>query len=104
VKPAADRDTLTAYWGDRGEEIQIVLITSAEGLNNLLQMMGEAHRDKELLATPLLVMSERIAALAQGRGFEAVVAKDTSDRGLVETLKAWWVGENTTPTLSGRGC
>jgi uroporphyrinogen-III synthase len=104
VKPAVDRDTLMAYWGDRGEEIQIVLITSAEGLNNLLQMMGEAHRDKELLATPLLVMSERIAALAQGLGFKPVVAKDTSDRGLVEALKAWWVGENTTPTLSGRGC
>jgi uroporphyrinogen-III synthase len=104
VKPAVDRDTLTAYWGDRGEEIQIVLITSAEGLNNLLQMMGEAHRDKELLATPLLVMSERIAALAQGLGFKPVVVNDTSDRGLVEALKAWWVGENTTPTLSGRGC
>jgi|ERR671923_3058245 uroporphyrinogen-III synthase len=89
VKPTIDEDILRAYWGDHGEEIQIVLITSAEGLNNLLQMMGEAHRDKELLATPLLVMSERIAVLAQGLGFEAVVAKDTSDRGLVDALKAW---------------
>jgi uroporphyrinogen-III synthase len=96
VKPPVDRDTLTAYWGDRGgEEVQIVLITSAEGLNNLLQMMGEAHRDKELLATPLLVMSERIAMLAQGLGFEAVVAKDTSDRGLVDALKAWWMRQSS---------
>jgi uroporphyrinogen-III synthase len=89
VKPPVDRDTLMVYW-DRGE-IQIVLITSAEGLNNLLQVMGEAHRDK-LSATPLLVMSERIAVLAQGLGFEAVVAKDTTDEGLVDALKAWWAG------------
>ena len=103
VKPAVDEDTLRAYWGDRGEEVQIILTTSTEGLNNLLQMMGEAHRDK-LSATPLLVMSERIAVLAQGLGFEAVVAKDTTDEGLVDALKVWWAGKNTTLTLSGRGC
>lgn len=92
AKPPVDAEILKGYW-DRGE-VHIVLATSSEGLNNLIEMFGERDRDK-LLATPLLVISERVAELAHRVGFShpAIVAEEASDQGLVEALRAWRMGK-----------
>jgi uroporphyrinogen-III synthase len=80
-KPSVTMDRLKGYW-DRGE-IHIVLATSAEGLNNLLEMFGEQDRGK-VLDTPLLVMSSRMARLTESLGFRhpAVVTQGGKRSGL----------------------
>lgn len=70
--------------------VDIVTVTSSEGLRNLLELAGagNAVRLKQL---PLVVMSERTAALAEELGFvqPAILAAPASDAGLVEAAARW---------------
>lgn len=88
AKPGLDPRALLGRW-ERGE-IDIIIATSNEGLENLVAMAGDVWR-RWLFDTPLLVMSERAAQLARHLGFTrpAVVAAEASDAGLVAALKAW---------------
>jgi uroporphyrinogen-III synthase len=58
------------------EKIAIIVCTSAEGLSNLCQLFSQ---EKVLLTTrPLLVVSKRIAAIAQQLGFKRVFVADNA--------------------------
>jgi len=91
AKPALDAGAFVGDW-ERGE-IDIIIVTSNEGLENLVDMAGAAWRHW-LFDTPLVVMSERTAQLAQRLGFTqpAIVAVRASDAGLVSALHAWHGG------------
>lgn len=66
----------------------IILLTSAETLDNLLSITPIQYHD-DLLRTTLVVMSERIAENAIQHGFTGTigVCKERSDRGLLEVCQ-----------------
>lgn len=69
--------------------IDILTIASGATMDNLLAMAAEEQRDIRPL--PLVVMSERLHALARERGFTdtVIIATETSDKGLVEAIRQW---------------
>ncbi|MDJ0861427.1 MAG: uroporphyrinogen-III synthase [Gammaproteobacteria bacterium] len=71
-------------------EVDVIIVTSGEGLRNLLDMVGDAAR-QWLYHTPLLVVSERLADLARSMGFRVapIVAARAGDEELVEALSRW---------------
>lgn len=74
----------------RRGEIDVITATSSEGLRNLLVLAGEpAHA--RLLATPLVVVSERQAQAARALGFQADVrvASPAGDDAIVAALRTW---------------
>ncbi len=74
-------------WLDKAD---IITITSSEALHNLLSLTAEARRS-ELLAKPLIVVSERTAALAKQLGFRhpALVASRAGDEAMLQALFDW---------------
>jgi uroporphyrinogen-III synthase len=73
--PEADATALVARWS---QEIQLVTATSGEVLDNLLALVGEGGR-AALLATPLVVVSERTAVAAGEHGFRRVELAERAD-------------------------
>jgi uroporphyrinogen-III synthase len=68
----------------------IVTATSGEVLHNLLHLAGPAR--PQLLALPLVVMSERGAGYAKSLGFPhgaVYIAPQASDAGIVSAIKQW---------------
>ncbi len=88
VRPASDTRPLIAAWEQR--HTLPIVVTSNEGLENLRAMIDEAHRPA-LLASPLVVISERTARHAEKLGFEhpALVARAANDTAIVEALANW---------------
>ncbi len=81
--PAVDPAQLVADWD---AQVQLITATSGEILDNLLQLLGEAGR-APLLATPLVVVSERTRQEALGLGFVRVeLAERAEDAALVAAL------------------
>ena len=76
--------------------VDIISITSVEGLRNLYDLVGAAGRG-QLLATPVLVVSERQAQACRELGFSAAlrVATRASDAAIVDALHAWRVSRNS---------
>jgi len=80
------------------EKVGIIVITSNEGLQNLVAILDGPAR-AVLFTLPLAVISKRTAILAEEMGFrETVVAGEASDAGLVQAIGRWWqdqaVGKN----------
>jgi uroporphyrinogen-III synthase len=71
-------------------EIDIVSITSVDGLNNLLDMLGPAGK-KFLLQTPFVVIGPRQALACRERGFTVApqIATEASDETILEAIKTW---------------
>ena len=71
----------------QNEQPDAVIISSNEGLENLLKLTVDVDQEK-LFKTPLVVMSGRNADLAKQTGFisEMEVAKEKSDEGLLSAL------------------
>jgi len=71
--------------------IDLFIVTSNEGLQNLFEMATDNER-AWLLKTPLAVISERTAQLARTLGFdhEPLVACEASDEGLVDRIERWY--------------
>jgi uroporphyrinogen-III synthase len=84
-KPATPADQLVQYW--RRGEIQGVVVTSSESLENLFDMVGEIGR-QWLCNTPLVVVSARTQQLALylGVNYPPLLAREVSDEAIVETL------------------
>jgi uroporphyrinogen-III synthase len=81
--PEADTSELVAHWS---REVQLVTATSGEILVNLLTLVGEAGREP-LLATPLVVVSERTAETAKSLRFSRVeVAQRADDEAVLAAL------------------
>ncbi len=95
ARPNAKTGALLHRWA-RGE-IDIVTVTSGDGLRNLYEMIGDLGR-QWLRATPIATVSERVAAIARELGITApvLVASDADDRALIDTIGQWTAtrGEN----------
>lgn len=87
-KPETDTSQLMKAWA-RGE-IDIVTVTSNEGLANLFDMLGQLGRNW-LQKTPLVVVSERGAEFARELGFksEIIISEQASDESLLDAIKQW---------------
>jgi len=88
VRPHSDSSELLQRW--RQGLVNIVSVNSAESLKNLVVMLGKAG-ESLLTGTPLLVVNERMLALAEELEFQypPVVADNATDRAVVDALLAW---------------
>ncbi len=85
VAPSADVGALVARWS---HEVQIAMATSDEVLQNLVALVGPVGR-AALVATPLIVVSERTGELARRLGFASVrVAARADDEAILEACGA----------------
>lgn len=84
ARPQADARALLRHL-EQG--IDVITLTSNEGLQNLFDMAGPDGQP-QLRAVPLVVMSDRAAALARELHFQhtPVVVKEASDEGLAEAI------------------
>jgi uroporphyrinogen-III synthase len=81
--PEGDAAQLVSRWR---REVHLVTVTSDEILLNLCELVGEQGREL-LIATPLVVVSERTAQTAALLGFAHVeVADNTADEAIVAGL------------------
>jgi len=80
----------------RRGEIDILILTSIEGARNLCTLAGESGR-AQLLAMPVVVVSERLAQTCRELGFhgDLIVAAQASDAAIVSTLQAWRARQNS---------
>ncbi len=88
VPSDSDPEPLYRLW-DEGR-LDMIIVTSNEGLRNLFDRVDTGYREK-LLETLLVVISERSATLARKLGFvrPAVVASAASDAALLEAAKCY---------------
>ena len=69
--------------------IDVVMISSGEGLGNMLALLSPAETTKFRYIT-FLVPSPRVAEMARSAGFEQViVAENASDSAMLRALAAW---------------
>jgi uroporphyrinogen-III synthase len=81
--PKADPNPLISRWR---QDVQLATATSGEILENLLTLFGGDGRAL-LLATPLVVVSERTARMARNRGFARVLlAERAADEAILSAL------------------
>lgn len=87
-RPNHDSQGLLRQWAQQA--LDIIIITSVEGLNNLVDMIGRAAQER-LFNTPLLVVSERMVEEARRMGFNAeiVCAAKAGDQQLLDALIQW---------------
>jgi uroporphyrinogen-III synthase len=84
-RPAPDPDAWTQMW--REDRPAIIVITSVQGLHNLVELTPAACRPA-LLDTPLAAISARVCDAAAAHGFRRIgVAQSESDAALFETMK-----------------
>lgn len=84
VAPSGHPSSLIRAWRDG--EINAVVLSSAEALDNLVNLLGPEH--SELLErTPVAVMGERLAVRARELGCERLaIAPEASDEGLCSAV------------------
>lgn len=69
--------------------LDVITITSAEILQNLLALLPSAVEQQLLYACPLVVISDRLKLIAQNLGFKTVsVSNGVSDRAVFKTIVA----------------
>ena len=85
VLPAAAFGELVA-----GQFPSLVVLTSAEGMHNLMRLV-DADSARALLRTPWLLISERMreSALKLGHNAAILIARNASDSGIRQTICAW---------------
>ncbi len=73
-------------------KIDIITITSGEGLRNLVECTGAANHGW-LFHTPLVLINRRLAALARELGFrrQLLVSREASDSATIDTIARWAV-------------
>ncbi len=88
IRPLADNRMLLQAW--EADKIDVVVVTSGEALSNLYHLAGEGGRE-HLRRTPLVVVSERIAALATKLGAipKPVVAARADNKAVMDALIKW---------------
>jgi uroporphyrinogen-III synthase len=87
--PERDAGALLADWRDG--RVKAVVITSAEGLENLFSLLGPANRSL-VETTPLFAPHARIAKSATSAGVANVIVTGPGDDGIVAGLKAYFRG------------
>jgi len=84
-RPRADAAALLAAW----HGVHAVTVSSAEGLDNLFALFGEAGAAR-LRQTPLFVGHERVAAGARSRGVREALVAGPADAEMLERLVAYF--------------
>jgi uroporphyrinogen-III synthase len=75
--------------------LDVITVTSAEALQNLLMMLGEKYH-KPLTVLPLVAVSDRIARIASECGFKRIfVADSPTDTSILETVTMCTTGEQS---------
>lgn len=94
ARPDTDATSLVRR-GERGE-IDILSLTSVEGLQNLFDMVGKPGQ-RWLIRTPIVVVSERMVEVCRDLGFmtQPRLASPASDEAILEAIQAWRDGQNT---------
>lgn len=87
VLPQADSAALRAAWAQGA--VDAVTVSSSEGLENLLALLGDAGRH-QLLATPLFVPHERVAEQARAHGAREVIVAGPGDAEMSARLVAYF--------------
>ncbi|QID17140.1 uroporphyrinogen-III synthase [Nitrogeniibacter mangrovi] len=72
------------------ESIDAIVLTSSEGVDNLVHMVGD--RLERLRAIPVICAHPRIAARASAAGFAQVVQTAPGDAGLIEGMEHYFQG------------
>lgn len=94
VRPASDLGALQS-----GAKVDIITVTSAEGLENLFAMATNEDQRDWLRRRPLVMMSGRAVERAAELGVrEVVIAAENSDQGLVAAIAAWAAGQRDKKT------
>lgn len=85
-KPSYAPHVVKQMWQDTPPDV--IVVTSVEGLHNLIQISGETLKER-LLQTLLVVISDRLQASAVTAGFTQLplVSPDASDEGILQALK-----------------
>ena len=88
TKPDSDPRVVASHW-QRGE-LDVILVSSAEGLHNLVELLGPGLKPR-LLDTQLLVVGERVARKVRTLGFQRtpVIVDDLGEGSVVQALIAW---------------
>jgi len=85
--PLFGRQALRSYFEEG--TVDLVMITSGEGLRNLIAMCGPPI-PSQLREVPLLVGSQRLQEEARGMPFQTILAaRDPSDESMFKALCAW---------------
>ena len=85
VMPTSDSRLIEAYLHHK--TLAAILIYSGEALHNLVQMLAKQEIIKNMLNVPLVVISERVQALAKKIGFKnIIVAAEASDAAMMNAL------------------
>ena len=89
IKSTITPEDLQKLWSDPSP-VNVITVTSNEGLQNLYDLVGDRYRQK-LLDTPMVVVSERAVQLARQLGFRSpiMVASTASDDAMLEALVNW---------------
>ena len=89
VKPDSDPSLLYRCWAERCR--MIIVVTSNEGLQNLVEMVDNEHQPL-LLSSTVLVVSERANQLANELGFKtpAVLTNSVSNNAIVDAILLWF--------------
>jgi uroporphyrinogen-III synthase len=73
-------------------DLDAIVIYSAEALQNLMQIAAEVKKKNSLLLIPLVVISQRVYAVAKDIGFTRIfIANETTDAAMINALNN---GEN----------
>ena len=86
--PASDPTRLYQCW-DEGR-CPLIVVTSNEGLRNLLTMVNNEHQ-QNLLSSMLVVVSERAVVLASELGFKQkpILSSTVSNKAILEAIQQW---------------
>jgi uroporphyrinogen-III synthase len=84
--PEISPETVDSIW--RQEIPDIIVVTSVEGLQNLVKLTAQ-NSTKQLFGRKLVVMSQRIAEYAADLGFtnSTMVVREQSNRGLMQAIR-----------------
>ena len=85
VIPVSDSGLIGEYL--RHKALAAILIYSGDALRNLLKMLAKEDIKKNLLHTPVLVISQRVRDLAKKIGFKnIIIADEASDAAMINAI------------------
>ena len=85
VLPSYESALINSYLLDKS--LAAITIYSGEALQNLVQILAQEKIKKKLLTMPLVVISQRVYALAKEIGFKhIIIANEASDEAMVNAL------------------
>lgn len=89
IRPESDPATLYHCWDEK--RVLLIVVTSNEGLQNLLELIEDKYR-ADLLSSTLVVVSQRAIILARELGFQIapVLTSNASNEAIMEAIQHWY--------------